>query len=78
MKPSAFKLVVKIPSYTPDNCLNEDDISDVKIEALYRAERCVQDPRVSATGDRDPAADVSKDRSRGVEEARNKTLSRQD
>ena len=25
MKPSSFKLVVKIPSYTPCNCLNEDD-----------------------------------------------------
>ena len=44
MKPSAFKLVVKIPSYTPDNCLNEDDISDVKIEAVYRAERMCPGP----------------------------------
>ena len=25
MKPSSFKLVVKISSYTPCNCLNEDD-----------------------------------------------------
>ena len=27
MKPSSFKLVVKIPSYTPYNCLNEDDVT---------------------------------------------------